>query len=44
VAETFAGLLLGDSTSFLSQDPLWRPAMAVDGVFGLRELIAAALS
>jgi hypothetical protein len=44
VAETFAGLLLGDSSSFLSQDPLWTPTMAVDGVFGLRELIASALS
>jgi hypothetical protein len=44
VAETFAGLLLGDSSSFLSRDPLWKPTMAVDGVFGLRELIASALS
>jgi hypothetical protein len=43
VAETFCGLLLGDSSSFLSQDPLWRPSLAVNGVFGLRELIAAAL-
>jgi hypothetical protein len=39
-----AGLMLGDSSSYLSQNPLWRPAMAVNGVFGLRELIAAALS
>jgi hypothetical protein len=44
VAETMAGLMLGDSSSYLSQNPLWRPAMAVNGVFGLRELIAAALS
>ena len=43
VAETMAGLMLGDSSSYLSQNPLWRPAMAVNGVFGLRELIATAL-
>jgi hypothetical protein len=43
VAETFTGLLLGDSSSFLSQDPLWRPALAINGAFGLRELIAVAL-
>jgi hypothetical protein len=44
VAETIAGLLLGDSSSYLSQHPLWTPMMAVNGVFGLRELIASALS
>jgi hypothetical protein len=44
VAETFAGLLLGDSTSYLSQNPRWIPTMAVNGVFGLREFIASALS
>ena len=44
VAETIAGLMLGDSSSYLSQNPLWKPTMAVSGVFGLRELIAAALS
>src|SRR5262249_3433684 len=44
VAETFAGLLLGDSSSFVAQDPLWIPTLAVNGVFGLRELIAAALN
>jgi len=44
VAETFVGVLLGDSSSFLAQDPLWTPtSLAVKGVFGLRELIAAAL-
>jgi Animal haem peroxidase len=43
VAETVVGLLLGDSSSYLSQNPLWTPTMAIDGVFGLRELIAAAL-
>ncbi|MBV8516377.1 MAG: heme peroxidase [Acidobacteria bacterium] len=41
VAETFAGLLLGDSSSYLSQDPLWKPATTP---FGLRELVAAALN
>ena len=43
VAETFVGILLGDSSSFLAQDPLWTPKLAKDGVFGLRELIATAL-
>jgi hypothetical protein len=43
VAETFVGLLLKDSSSFLAQDPLWLPSLAVNGVFGLRELIRVAL-
>ena len=43
VMETFVGLLLADSSSYLSQDPLWTPSLAVNGVFGLRELIATAL-
>ena len=44
VAETFVGLLLGDSSSYLALDPLWTPTkLAVNGVFGLRELIATAL-
>jgi hypothetical protein len=43
VAETFVGILLGDSSSFLAQNPLWTPSLAVNGVFGLRELIATAL-
>jgi hypothetical protein len=43
VAETFLGLLLGDSSSYIAQDPLWTPSLAVKGVFGLRELIATAL-
>ena len=43
VAETFVGLLLGDSSSFLVQNPLWTPTLAVHGVFGLRELITTAL-
>ncbi len=44
VAETFVGLLAGDGSSYLRQNPLWIPSLAVNGVFGLRELIAAALS
>jgi hypothetical protein len=42
VAETFAGILAGDSSSFLNLNPLWTPSLAVKGVFGLRELVAAA--
>jgi hypothetical protein len=44
VAEVIAGLMLGDSGSFLSQDPGWRPRLAGrDGQFGLRDLIRIAL-
>ena len=43
VAETFLGILLGDSSSYLALDPLWTPTLAVKGVFGLRELISTAL-
>ena len=43
VAETMVGLLMADSSSFVSQDPLWKPDLAIKGVFGLRELIATAL-
>ena len=43
VAETLVGLLAYDSQSFLSQDPLWKPSLAINGRFGLRELIATAL-
>jgi hypothetical protein len=43
VAETFAGLLLGDSKSYLSLDPLFQPErVKAGGVFGLREFIAFA--
>ena len=44
VAETFVRLLTKDSSSYLSQFPLWKPSMAVDGKFGLRELIKIALA
>jgi hypothetical protein len=44
VAEVFAGLMLGDRSSFLSQEPLWRPTLADgQGHFGLKELVRAAL-
>jgi hypothetical protein len=44
VAETFVGLLLADSSSYLSLDPLWKPTKYMqNGRFGLRELIATAL-
>jgi hypothetical protein len=43
VAETMAGILLADSSSYLALDPLWTPSLAVNGRFGLRELIAHAL-
>lgn len=44
VAETMVGLLVEDSSSYLAQDPLWTPTYAIGGVFGLRELVKAALS
>jgi hypothetical protein len=45
VAETFVGLLLADSSSYVSLNPLWTPTTyKQNGVFGLRELIAAALN
>jgi hypothetical protein len=43
VAETLVGLLDGDTYSFLNQNPLWTPSLAVGGKFGLRELVATAL-
>jgi Animal haem peroxidase len=44
VAETIVGLLAYDSHSFVSQNPLWTPSQAINGTFGLRELIKTALS
>jgi Animal haem peroxidase len=44
VAETIVGLLAYDSQSYLSQNPLWTPSQAMNDVFGLRELVASALS
>ena len=43
VAETFLGLLAVDSSSYCSQDPLWKPSVAKGGAFGLREMIGYAL-
>ena len=40
VAETFVGILIGDSSSYLAQNPLWVPQATP---FGLRELISSAL-
>ena len=45
VTEVFAGLLLGDQFSFLSQDPTWTPLDAFtndEGEFGMAELIRQA--
>ena len=45
VAETFIGLLLADSTSYFSLNPIWKPSKAnANGHFGLREFIKTALS
>ena len=44
VAETFLGIMLGDSSSYLALNPLWTPSYTAKGVFGLRQLISAALS
>jgi len=46
VAETFVGLLLGDSSSYLSQDPLWTPDPKYQnaGNFGITDLVRTALS
>jgi hypothetical protein len=46
VGEVFAGLLLGDSHSFLNQHPHWRPLAVLsekDGTFGIAQLIAQAM-
>jgi Animal haem peroxidase len=45
VAETFIGLLLADSTSYFSVNPIWKPSKAnAQGHFGLREFVKTALS
>ena len=45
VTETFIGLLLNDSHSFLSQDPGWKPiaSWCDKGEFGMPQLVKAAL-
>jgi hypothetical protein len=42
VAEVLIGLMLGDPNSFLSQWPTWQPEFAIDGKFGMPELIRRA--
>ena len=45
VAETFLGLLMADGSSYPRSNPLWKPKdLMVNGVFGLREFVLAALS
>ena len=44
VAETFAGIMLADSSSYLSQFPLWKPRYGKNGTFRLADLIAKALA
>jgi hypothetical protein len=44
VAETFLGLLAGDSRSFLSLDPRWTPSLGKSGDFGIEDLIKEALA
>lgn len=46
VAETFAGIMANDSSSYLNVKPLFKPDPALataDGTFGIRELVAAAV-
>jgi Animal haem peroxidase len=43
VAETFAGLLTGDSQSFVGQDPRWTPTIGDGKTFGLREFVKFAI-
>ena len=39
VAEVLIGMLVGDSHSYLMQDPTWKPDFAQNGKFGMPELI-----
>jgi hypothetical protein len=43
VAETFAGLLVDDSHTFLGQDPRWKPTIGDGKTFGLKEFVNFAL-
>ena len=43
VAETFAGLLVNDSQSFLSQEPGWKPKIGDGKTFGLKEFVNFAI-
>jgi hypothetical protein len=42
VAEVIVGLLEGDRTSFLCQNPDWRPCLGHDGRFGIEDLLRIA--
>lgn len=42
VAEVFVGLMLGDSQSYLRQDPDWVPTYGQDGSFTMVDLLNAA--
>jgi hypothetical protein len=44
VAEVLIGLLAGDPLSYVNVEPGWTPDLAVNGSFGVPELIAFALS
>jgi hypothetical protein len=39
VGEVMIGLLQGDSTSYLNQEPDWSPDLAVNGRFSMVELL-----
>ena len=41
VAEVLIGLLLGDATSFLVQNPAWKPKYGTNGKFAMPDLINA---
>ena len=43
VAETFAGLLVYDSLSFLAQEPKWKPTIGDGKTFGLKEFVNFAI-
>jgi hypothetical protein len=43
VAETFAGLLVSDSQSFLGQDPNWTPTIGDGKTFGLKQFVEYAI-
>lgn len=43
VAETFAGLLVYDSQSFLSQEPKWKPTIGDGKTFGLKQFVNFAI-
>lgn len=43
VAETFAGLLVYDSQSFLAQEPRWKPTIGDAKTFGLKEFVNFAI-